>query len=439
MKKKVLFIFISVIVSLSLFACTAAEKTQSEEDLTISEMYAAAVGLGFQGSLREFLNLVKGEDGVGIAGIRIDGDGRLVVETSDGKTTVLDKVRGENGADGRGIAGASVNASGELIVILSDGAEINCGAVAGKEGGRGEKGDVGDRGETGEKGADGRGIESFYISGDGYLIVRFTDSPEEILLGKIKGEDGKDGTNGQDGTDGKDGTNGKDGINGRDGADGRDGIDGKDGTDGRDGLSAYEIYVKYHPEYTESEREWIEALAGGRLNGGRRSVTVICGPQTHVLTVNDGDTADLSAIDTSRTGYEFVCWTVGEEIFDPASPVFEDVVLTAFYKDAEIDEYTEAAALYDVFTMDAMTRIIITLDEINIQTLKFLTFEAECGKIEVKIMTVNGEDMGSHVFGASDGDCVLDASAYSMTEGGYVLDITYRSDAGALTVTPSFA
>lgn len=72
----------------------------------------------------------------------------------------------------------------------------------------------------------------------------------EEWLKTIKGENGKDGLNGKDGADGKDGLNGK---------------DGSDGKDGENGLSAYELYKKYHPEYTKSEEEFLDDLVNGRL------------------------------------------------------------------------------------------------------------------------------------------------------------------------------
>lgn len=37
---------------------------------------------------------------------------------------------------------------------------------------------------------------------------------------------------------------------------------GDDAEPGKDGLSAYEIYKKYHPEYTGTEEEWLETLMG---------------------------------------------------------------------------------------------------------------------------------------------------------------------------------
>ena len=59
------------------------------------------------------------------------------------------------------------------------------------------------------------------------------------------------------------GPQGEQGEPGKDGEDGTNGKDGKDGTNGDDGLSAYEIFLKYHPEYTGSEEDWINDVASG--------------------------------------------------------------------------------------------------------------------------------------------------------------------------------
>ncbi len=49
------------------------------------------------------------------------------------------------------------------------------------------------------------------------------------------------------------------------GADGQAGAQGPAGQDGKDGLSAYELFVKYNPDYLGSEEDWVNDLANGRL------------------------------------------------------------------------------------------------------------------------------------------------------------------------------
>ena len=67
-----------------------------------------------------------GKDGVGIADIKLNENGELVVTLTDGTEKNLGKV---TGADGVGISGVSINENGELIVTLTDGTELNAGAV----------------------------------------------------------------------------------------------------------------------------------------------------------------------------------------------------------------------------------------------------------------------------------------------------------------------
>ena len=99
-------------------------------------------------------------------------------------------------------------------------------------------GEKGDKGDTGEKGATGDGVADAFIDGDGKLVLTFTDGRTKTI-GKVVGENGRDGRDGVDGKDGRDGVDGKDGVDGAAGKDGRDGVDGKDGAAGvagRDGV-----------------------------------------------------------------------------------------------------------------------------------------------------------------------------------------------------------
>lgn len=67
-----------------------------------------------------------GADGVGIADIKLNENGELIVTLTDSTVNNLGKVKGE---DGVGISGVSINENGELIVTLTDGTELNAGAV----------------------------------------------------------------------------------------------------------------------------------------------------------------------------------------------------------------------------------------------------------------------------------------------------------------------
>ena len=71
-----------------------------------------------------------GADGVGIADIRINENGELIVILTDGTEKNLGKVTGN---DGVGITGATIDENGELILTMSDGTELNAGIVRTEE------------------------------------------------------------------------------------------------------------------------------------------------------------------------------------------------------------------------------------------------------------------------------------------------------------------
>lgn len=68
----------------------------------------------------------NGADGVGIADIKLNENGELIITLTDGTENNLGKVKGE---DGVGISGVSINENGELIVTLTNGTELNAGIV----------------------------------------------------------------------------------------------------------------------------------------------------------------------------------------------------------------------------------------------------------------------------------------------------------------------
>ena len=72
----------------------------------------------------------NGANGVGIADIRINENGELIVILTDGTEKNLGKVTGN---DGVGITGATIDENGELILTMSDGTELNAGIVRTEE------------------------------------------------------------------------------------------------------------------------------------------------------------------------------------------------------------------------------------------------------------------------------------------------------------------
>ncbi|MCH5316750.1 MAG: leucine-rich repeat protein [Eubacterium sp.] len=225
-----------------------------------------------------------GQEGKGISSASVNEAGQLILAFSDGSTVNLDKIVGTNGIDGIngkdgmngvdgkngfdgkdgqdgiGILSIVITEDGNLNITLSNGTTLNLGAIKGADGKDGVNGADGINGADGVNGADGIGITETSINDFGELIITYSDGAT-ANLGKVVGENGKDGVDGNNaisrteinengeliiifdnGTSanlgnvvGKDGRDGIDGINGIDGANGIDGKDGLNGTDGRDG------------------------------------------------------------------------------------------------------------------------------------------------------------------------------------------------------------
>lgn len=195
------------------------------------------------------------------------------------------------------------------------------------------KGEKGDKGDTGANGKDGKN--------------------------GVDGKDGVNGTNGKDGKDGHDGADGKtpyigangnwwfgetdtgvkavgkDGTNGANGTDGKEGVKGDKGEDGKNGLSAYELYLKYHPEYTKSEQEWLQDLASGYLHSVKITLDTDGGEisETNLVTAF-GSFVKIS--EPRKNGYDFVGWNLNGTIIDTNTYVFfADCTLKAVWKASE--------------------------------------------------------------------------------------------------------
>lgn len=180
--------------------------------------FEVAVALGYEGTVREWLDSLEGKSGK-------DGErGADGLSGKDGKDGEPGPT-GEKGASGRD---GEKGDRGEIGPPGRDG-------VDGKDGAPGEQGAAGPAGERGEKGADGLPGQN---GNDG--------SPGSPGERGEKGERGEAGQQGESGIDGKSITvddirplvddflksiplpkDGRDGVAGKDGQNGRDGVDGK--------------------------------------------------------------------------------------------------------------------------------------------------------------------------------------------------------------------
>lgn len=177
-----------------------------------------------------------------------------------------DGEQGPTGKDGISVTKSEINESGELVLTFSDNKTVNVGKVVGADG---KNGTNGSDGVNGENGKDGVGVVETEITGDGELVITYTNGTS-ANLGKVVGSDGKDGQPGIDGAKGE---------------------DGAPGLNGTDGKSAYELWLDLG--HSGSEEDFINSLKGESGKDGQ-----------------DGKNGLTTAIQIGETVYEHVDGTI---------------------------------------------------------------------------------------------------------------------------------
>ena len=251
------------------------------------------------------------------------------------------------------------------------------------------------KGTDGTDGEDGNGIVSIELTSSSGNIDTYTityDNGDTTTFTITNGVDGEQGIQGEPGEDGHTpvitiGENGNwyidgedtgvlaEGVQGPQGEPGKDGEDGQDGIDGEDGLSAYEIYIKYHPEYEGTEQEWLEDLVNGDLREEYKITFQTNGGSTiEPQYVKYGRLVTRPADDPTRTGYLFDGWYLGSELFPFNSyQVYDDLTLLAHWKSMNINltldanggdvEYNTKTVTYGVdYVLPTPTRANYTFD-----------------------------------------------------------------------------
>lgn len=232
----------------------------------------------------------------------------------------------------------------------------------------------------GSDGQDGNGIVSIKLTNTSANVDTYTitfDNGKTTTFTVTNGVNGEQGIQGEPGEDGHTpiitiGENGNWYIDGDD-----TGIlaEGIQGPQGEDGLSAYEIYIKYHPEYTGSEEEWLEDLVNGDLREEYKiTFQTNGGSQIEPQYVKYGRLVTRPADDPTRTGYLFDGWYLNSELFPFNSyQVYDDLTLLAHWKSMNVNltldanggdvEYNTKTVTYGVdYVLPTPTRANYTFD-----------------------------------------------------------------------------
>ena len=300
---------------------------------------------------------VKGDTGNGISSIAKTKTEGLVdtytITFTNGDTTIFTVTNGADGAQGQqgvqGIQGEKGEDGHTPVITIQNGKWYIDGVDSGKS-------------AEGVKGDTGNGISNITKTKTEGLVDTYTIT---YTNGTTTTFTVTNGANGQQGIQGEKGDDGHTPVitiqNGRWYIDGVDTGKSAEGVKGDDGLSAFEIYQKYHPEYTGTEEEWIESLKGEqgvsitnayvdknlhlwivlsngtKIDAGYVGVTVNPSPLTYTVTFVDYDGTVLKTetvehgknaappTDPVRTNYQFVGWDIDY------SNVTADIIVKAEY------------------------------------------------------------------------------------------------------------
>ena len=214
-------------------------------------------------------------------------------------------------------------------------------------------------------------------------------------------------------------------------------------------MSAYEIYLKYHPEYTGNEGQWIEDLVNGRLSSDgsgdaadepgeltQHTVYIYCGDRLYTQKVEEGKTVDFGAVDKTQSGYEFLYWESDGKTFAEDTPIDGETTVRAVYRALKPD-YTEITDWGGTITIGANERCRIVVSDVFALNMQAVSFYSDSGTTEFEIL------LGEEVADSVTFECAGEYYEYFLTEysdfSEYVLDIWFKGEnGGTLSVTPIF-
>lgn len=398
-KLKLFFVFLSFI-TLPLSGCNEGIKDKIDPtDDKRYEIYKLALEDGYEGTYEEWLEYIRGKDGVDGHSpvVEIGEDGYWYIDGvntgvkaqgekgEDGKdgTNGQDGADGQDGKDGKdGISIASIKKTSSednvdtYTITYSDGSTSTFTITNGIDGIQGTQG------IQGNPGADGHS-PIITIGDNGNWFIDGVDT--NISARGIDGEQGPQGEKGYSVLTGNGSPNDNIGVDGDSYIDleswdyylknnntwvlkgnvrGSDGVNGIDGTNGK---SVYELYLEMHPDYQGSLEEWMDDLVNGRLATKKTKYYQVSfdsngGTPVEPITVEEYKVVPKPG-DPSKDGYTFAGWYINGEQWNFAGCIVtSDITLVA--------KWTGAYTLcFDVGEAEPMSSIEIdnsgVINELN--------------------------------------------------------------------------
>ena len=271
-------------------------------------------------------------------------------------------------------------------------------------------------------------------------------------------------TNGAEGQQGIQGIPGKDGhtpvITIKDGYWYIDGINTNQlatGVNGSDGLSAFEIYQKYHPEYTGTEEEWLESLKGEQGNSvvstyvdenyhlwtlfsnGEKNDAGYVGPM-YTVTFKDYDGLIVLSVsgvkykesvtapeDPTRDGYTFIGWDKSY------SSVMQDITVTAMYEIEEVEDRNQFFFSFRDKADGTTTATLLIRGDVNLYGLEMKLYMDSIGmEFDSVISSIPGLDA------YYDGACIkvvyVNITGSDLTSQAELLTIVFNNTADDVSV-----
>ena len=274
MFKKILAVFVTMLLLLgAITGCSSSKMDEAKPVVQTVEnglsAYELAVQHGYEGTVQEWLESLKGKSAYQIA----VENGYLGTET---EWLASLKAKADNAVS---IKDAKFNSKGELILTLSDETALNLGVAIGadgKDGTNGTDGKDGADGKDGKDGADGISITNVDVNDLGELALTFSDG-KSVNLGKIvgaAGAQGAQGTQGEQGEKGETGAQGPQGEKGDKGDTGAQGPQGEKGDKGDTGAQGPQG-EKGETGETGAQGEQGIGIKSIQINNANRTMTIV--------------------------------------------------------------------------------------------------------------------------------------------------------------------